>query len=224
MRITFSIILATIASHLFAQNKKTIFYDSAGQVTTFEGHWAQVVTGKYKSVYNKPENKKTLVKTTPEEFKKELNNTRKRITKTAKLGTDFPDFDLTTIDGDRLTKADSKGKVIVVNFWFIGCAPCEMERPALNDLRKLYQHNPDVVFISIARNTKEQLNEFLPDNPVLYTVVPADKGYIESTFDLNQFPVNLVIDRQGKYSFNGMPTGIGIVAILQDEIEKALAK
>jgi thiol-disulfide isomerase/thioredoxin len=216
------ILLTLLTSELVAQNKNTIFYDSLGQVTTWEGHWAQVVTGRFKSIYNKSENKKTLVKATREEFEAELRKTERKITRTNKLGTDFPEFDLLDIDGNRLASAELKGKVLVLNFWFIGCSPCEMERPALNDLTKVYADNKEVVFISFAKNNKEQLTKFLSQNPVLYNVVPTDKDYIKTKFEINAYPVNIILDRNGKYFFNSSASGVGILTILQRQIDKAL--
>ena len=222
MRSTLIVLLTLLTSELVAQNKNTIFYDSVGQVTTWEGHWAQVVTGRYKSIYNKSENKKTLTKTTREEFEAELRKTERRITKTSKVGTDFPEFDLLDLNGNRLTKTELKGKVLVLNFWFIGCSPCEMERPSLNDLTKVYADNKDVVFISFARNDKEQLAKFLADNPVLYKVVPTDKDFIKTKFEIDEYPVNIILDRNGKYFFNSSASGVGILTILQRQIDKAL--
>jgi thiol-disulfide isomerase/thioredoxin len=222
MRNTLIILLTFLTSELVAQNKNTIFYDSVGQVTTWEGHWAQVVTGKYKSIFNKSENKKTLVKTTREEFETELRKTERKITKTNKLGTDFPEFDLLDLNGNRLTRTELKGKVLVLNFWFIGCSPCEMERPSLNDLTKVYAANKDVVFISFAKNDKEQLTKFLAKNPILYNVVPTDKDFIKTKFEINEYPVNIILDRNGKYFFNSSASGVGILTILQRQIDKAL--
>lgn len=222
MRNTLIILLGLLTSELLAQNKNTIFYDSVGHVTTWEGHWAQVVTGRYKSIYNKSENKKTLVKTTREEFETELRKTEKKITKTNKLGTDFPEFDLLDVNGNRLTRTELKGKVLVLNFWFIGCSPCEMERPSLNDLTKVYADNKDVVFISFAKNDKEQLTKFLAENPILYNVVPTDKDFIKTKFEINEYPVNIILDRNGKYFYNSSASGVGILTILQRQIDKAL--
>lgn len=222
MRNLFIIIFTLLIGGLLAQNKNTVFYDSVGQVTTWEGHWAQVVTGRYKSVYNKSENKKTLTKMTKEEFEVELRKTEKKITKTYKLGTDFPEFDVHDINGNRLTKTELKGKVIVLNFWFIGCSPCEMERPTLNDLTKVYTDNKDVIFISFAKNDKGQLEKFLKEYPILYNVVPTDKDFIKTKFEVNEYPVNIVIDKQGKYFFNSSASGVGILTILQRQIDNAL--
>jgi hypothetical protein len=88
------VLLSLLASEVLAQKNKKIFYDSVGALTTFEEHWAQVVTGKYKSVYNKSTNSKTLVKSTKAEFDTELRKTDKRIRKSYRVGTDFPDFDV----------------------------------------------------------------------------------------------------------------------------------
>jgi thiol-disulfide isomerase/thioredoxin len=222
MRNTLIVLLTLLTSELVAQNKNTIFYDSVGQVTSWEGHWAQVVTGRYKSIYDKSENKKTLVRTTREEFDAELRKTEKKITKTNKLGTDFPEFDLLDINGNRLTRTELKGKVLVINFWFIGCSPCEMERPSLNDLTKVYADNKDVVFISFAKNDKEQLTKFLAENPILYNVVPTEKDFIKTKFEINEYPVNIILDRNGKYFFNSSASGVGILTILQRQIDKAL--
>lgn len=216
------LVLTIWANEISAQNKNTVFYDSAGQLTTFEGHWSQVVTGRYKSVYNKPENTKTLVKTTTEEFETELRKTDKRIRKTQKLGTDFPDFDVLDLNGNRLTKQDLKGKVIALNFWFVGCGPCEMERPELNALAQLYESNENVVFISFAKNNEEQLRTFLADHPFKFKPVPTDKDEIKTKFEVDSYPVTVIIDKEGKYSFYGNGTGIGISYILKREIDTAL--
>ena len=222
MKTLFIFLVTFLSGDLLAQNKNTIFYDSVGQVTTWEGHWAQVVTGRYKTVYHKSENKKVLVRTTQEEFETELRKTEKKITRTDKLGTAFPEFDVYDVNGNRFTSAELKGKVIVVNFWFIGCAPCELERPTLNNLTKIYANHTDVVFLSFARNDKEQLAGFLKDNSILYHVVPTDKDYIKTKFEVNEYPVNLVIDKEGKYFYNSSAPGIGLLTILQRQIDKAL--
>ena len=110
----------------------------------------------------------------------------------------------------------------MLNFWFIGCSPCEVERPSLNDLTKVYADNKDVVFISFAKNDKEQLTKFLTENPILYNVVPTDKDFIKTKFEINGYPVNIILDRNGKYFFNSSASGVGILTILQRQIDKAL--
>jgi thiol-disulfide isomerase/thioredoxin len=207
-----------------AQNKKTVFYDSTGQITTYEGHWSQVFTGRYKSVYNKKANTKTLEAATPKEFQAALAKTEKRITSNFRLGEEFPAFEVVDLDGNQFKKSDLIGKVVVVNFWFIGCAPCEAERPSLNELTAMYRANKDVVFIAFARNTKDELEAFIKDHPLHYRIIPTEKDYIKTTFTSNSYPVNIIVDKNGKYFYSSVASGIGIATILHRQIESALRK
>lgn len=47
-------------------------------------------------------------------------------------------FSGTTVSGDRFASKDYLGKVLVVNFWYAGCGPCQREAPALEKLAKQY--------------------------------------------------------------------------------------
>ena len=222
MKRVLTLTFAILTLGVMAQNKKTVYYDSTGIETTRDGHWAQVISGRFKSIYSENENKMELVRASTEEFESALNKTESRITKTNKLGTDFPEFDEIDINGNRLTKKKFNGKVLVINIWFIGCPPCEMERPALNDLKKVYSDNKDVVFISFAaKNNKEQIVKYMQESPVSYNVVPMDKDFLKK-FDIHEYPVNIIVDRYGKFQYNSSGTGIGISKILQREIDKAL--
>ena len=40
---------------------------------------------------------------------------------------------------NRIRTKDLKGKINVINFWFMKCAPCIAEIPALNTLVKKYK-------------------------------------------------------------------------------------
>jgi thiol-disulfide isomerase/thioredoxin len=204
------------------KNKK--FYDSFGNETTFELHWSQVVGGRYKSIYDRKTNSKTLVRTTDKEFKEELSKTEKRIIRKEKLGTDFPHFVMTDIDGNTIAKKGLIGKVTVINFWFVGCSPCEMERPELNGLATLYEDNASLMFISFARNDANQLRAFLPAHPFRFTPIPTDKDEIANRFGVNDYPVTIIVDKHGKYSLDSSGTGIGSSYILKREIEFALSK
>src|SRR5262249_20333011 len=45
-----------------------------------------------------------------------------------------PAFNVTSLDGQKLDLSALKGKVVVLNFWFIDCPPCQAEMPSLNTL------------------------------------------------------------------------------------------
>ncbi|WP_338770025.1 TlpA disulfide reductase family protein [Bernardetia sp. ABR2-2B] len=211
--------LILISFTLFAQNKKTTYYDSLENITTWEAYYGQVFEGRYTPSYDKQKNEGRLIRTSEEEYQEQLKITKEGITTTKRVGEICPDFEVEDIEGNRYSKEELKGKIIVLNFWFIGCASCEMELSALNKLRSLYSDNPDVIFLSFAKNDKEKLKDFLPSHPINYQVIPTEKKYIKKNFVLNAFPTHIIVDEKGVISYCAVGTGIGILDILKSEIE-----
>jgi len=69
-------------------------------------------------------------------------------------------FKSTDINNKKINLKDEKGKIIVLNFWFIDCAPCRMEMPDLNDLVEKYKGNDSVLFIAVALDTRSDIKDF----------------------------------------------------------------
>jgi hypothetical protein len=57
-----------------------------------------------------------------------------------------PKFELTTIDGKTFNTDSLRGKVVVLNFWFIGCGPCRRELPELNRIAAAFASRDDIAF------------------------------------------------------------------------------
>lgn len=67
------------------------------------------------------------------------------------LHTMAPNFKLSVYDGEGLNKEysleDSRGKVVILNFWATTCNPCIHELPYFNALKKKYGDEVEVVAI-----------------------------------------------------------------------------
>jgi len=59
--------------------------------------------------------------------------------KAPKVGDMAPDFQMTLVDGTKVSMADLRGKVVVLNFWATWCVPCRQEFPDLVKLDKAYR-------------------------------------------------------------------------------------
>lgn len=114
-----------------------------------------------------------------------------------------PAFDVASIDGATFDSEKLKGKVVVLNLWFINCPFCVEEINLLNAVVDEYK-NKDVVFIGMTTNKKAVLEKFLKKNPFRYNIVPdamqtiLSFGEPDKNGDINiPFPMHIVINRDG---------------------------
>jgi peroxiredoxin len=132
-----------------------------------------------------------------------------------KEGTPFPEFSFKDLNGNLITNESMKGKIVVVKCWYIHCAACIKEFPEVNQLVDNYKNRKDIIFISLAEDTPEQLNPFLAKKSLSYSVVPNMKNYMNLTLQLNAFPTHFIVNKDGF-----------VVKVLSDSksLEVALAK
>jgi len=115
-------------------------------------------------------------------------------------GTPFPIFSFTDLNGKTVTSESVKGKIVVIKCWFIHCAPCIKEFPAVNNLVTQYKDRKDIVFISLAEDTPQQLCTFLAKKPLSYSVIPNMKKYMNETLHLSGFPTHFILNKKGQIS------------------------
>lgn len=107
------------------------------------------------------------------------------------------DFAYEAMDGSKGRLADLKGKVIVLDFWFVGCAGCIIEHESLNEFGIRYQNDTRVMFLSIARDRKASVEKYLARYPLTATVIPNGKALCEAA-GVTAFPTHIIIDQTGK--------------------------
>lgn len=88
------------------------------------------------------------------------------------------------------------GKVIVLNFWFIGCTPCVKEIPDLNKIQEKFK-DKDVSFFAITFDSKKSLNEFVKKKQFDFVLVPESREIINQ-FYVNSYPTTIIIDKERK--------------------------
>jgi peroxiredoxin len=117
-----------------------------------------------------------------------------------------PTFSSVGMNGEKVDSAALRGKVVVINLWFVGCPNCVEEIHKLNDLVDQYRGNSEVVFLGLAASPKADLQKFLAKNPFKYQIVPNAQMIIISKFGVPDasgninvpFPMHYVLDRTGK--------------------------
>jgi peroxiredoxin len=139
---------------------------------------------------------------------------------TYKAGDQAPAFDVQDLDGATLKLDNLRGKVVVLNFWFIACPPCRSEMPVLNELVDKYQDR-GVVFVAFAADPPEALRDFLESHKFQYRVVP-DATPIAERFGVRGAPTHIIIDPEGRFSKIVYGEIVDVETDLEEPIERLL--
>lgn len=187
----FTTLVFVCVSTSFGQTKaispKTLFIDAAGkQITNNEFVDLRLANPGEKDIATK-----TVFDDGTTEF---------RLAAVPQEGTVAPVFEAPVMGGKTVNTDQLKSKVLVLNFWFIGCAGCISEMPKLNELAAKYGTNADIEFIAIAPNTEQELRDFLVRERFDYKIVGQARSII-NLFAFKGFPRNIVIGRDGKIAY-----------------------
>ena len=101
---------------------------------------------------------------------------------------------LNLLDGSTKSFADYKGKMLVINFWYINCGPCIAEMPYLNNLVEKYS-SEDIQFLALSFDSKTEIKNFLK-----FTEFQYDQGSISRAFMYDLTPVSpghFIVDKEG---------------------------
>ncbi len=186
-------------------SETSIVKDTSGTIYPFS-IWNQLsITGRYKFKPENPENPASafiIFRIDDEEYEKRMASLPKpKESNFFKTGSSFPYFKATDIEGNKLSSKNLKGKILVLNYWFINCPPCRMEIPELNKLVEQYKGDSMVVFVAIALDEKFLLKEFLKTTPFRYEIVDDGRYYAQKN-SITSFPTNVVVDQEGKIIFH----------------------
>jgi peroxiredoxin len=131
-------------------------------------------------------------------------------------GVDAPDFQAKTINGKRVHLAEFKGKVVVLNFWFIACPPCRLEIVPLNEVVNEFK-DQDVIFLSIAREKDDDVKTYLKSTEFLFQTIADPKSAIGNhVYHLFGYPTTIVIDKLGKIRYYSLGGKIDEAAVRKD--------
>jgi peroxiredoxin len=118
-------------------------------------------------------------------------------------GEAFKTFKDKDINGEKIDINALKGKIVVLNFWFINCPACRIEMPELNTVVADYVNDPNVVFVGLCLDQKEKIKDFLQVTPFNFKQI-ADARYYGEKYSVTLYPTTVVLDKQGLIRFNSV--------------------
>ena len=144
-----------------------------------------------------------------------------RLQKIPQEGMQIPEFTVRTIDGKEISSSELKGKVVVLNFWFIGCPACMSEMPSLNLLAAKFAGQEDVVFLSMTEDKFAAVKRFVERERFDYTHA-AEAGAAMKLFGFVGYPKNIVVSKTGEvvYWRTGVKAWNKFESVIRAELEK----
>ena len=117
---------------------------------------------------------------------------------TCLLGAPLPEFKTIDLDDNIISTQNIKGKINVINFWFIKCRPCVAEIPDLNTLTKKY-NNDKFNFLAITLDSPDLLKPFLEKHPFQFNIIPNGKELFNDKFHIIYgYPFTIITDKRNK--------------------------
>jgi thiol-disulfide isomerase/thioredoxin len=112
-----------------------------------------------------------------------------------------PPFSLERLQGGRLTLAELRGRVVVIDFWATWCPPCRAEMPWLVEMAKKLESR-GVAFVAISEDDPPGqvplVTEFAQQVKGLERFAVLGDPDIESQFGVESLPTLFIVDRQGR--------------------------
>ena len=109
-----------------------------------------------------------------------------------------PGFTLTDTKGKKISLAEYKGKIVIIDFWATWCPPCRRGIPDLIKIQKEYKNKVTVIGISLDTDTKKDVVPFMKNMGINYTVVYANAQVVQDYGNVEAIPTSFIIDKEGK--------------------------
>jgi peroxiredoxin len=132
--------------------------------------------------------------------KMDQQSAAKKIKEALKVGTKFPDFSETDVDGKPMAIASYKGKVVLIDFWATWCGPCVAELPnVLATYQKHHAQGFDIIGVSLDED-KAKLTQFtkakdMPWQQFFDGLVWSNKLAVK--YGIESIPATFLLDGEG---------------------------
>jgi thiol-disulfide isomerase/thioredoxin len=110
-----------------------------------------------------------------------------------------PPFAVTTLDGQRVSMDDLKGKVVLLDFWATWCGPCRAALPHMQKIAKKFEGEPLVVLSVSLDQDEQKWKDFIAKNGMTWPQY-LDGGFtgpVSRLFAVNAIPHTFTIDADG---------------------------
>ncbi len=139
------------------------------------------------------------------------------------IGSVAPDFQLYSADNELIKLSDFQGKVVLLDFWYVGCKPCIKAYKDIDSLKQVLGKNQFEILGMNPINRKAQINRYIQKYQYNERTVLCSEE-IEQAYKIRAYPCVYLIDKQGKIVFASAGYYQDFASLLAEAIRKANEK
>lgn len=113
--------------------------------------------------------------------------------------TPAPEVTFVSIEGERMSTADLRGRVVLVNFWATDCSVCIREMPKLVETYEKHRERGfELIAVAMRYDPPNYVLSYARKNALPFKVALDPMGALAKAFDdVRLTPTTIVIDKRG---------------------------
>ena len=108
-----------------------------------------------------------------------------------------PDFELLTLEGERIALSDLHGHPVMINFWATWCAPCRIEMPHMQERFERYTDEGFVILAVDFDEPAAQVKGFRDELGLTFDLLLDPGAAVQELYRNRSYPTSFFVDEQG---------------------------
>lgn len=136
-----------------------------------------------------------------------------------------PQVTFVSLQGEKITTADLRGKVVLVNFWATDCTTCVKEMPeVVATYNKYHGQGFETIAVAMKHDPPNYVLNYTEKNRLPFKVALDPVGELARAFgEVKLTPTTFIIDKQGRMVMRilGEPDFAKLHALLEEKLRES---